>query len=97
MNIIGVKHLVKAAHHSKYKTTGLVEVLKKTFGKGNLFGGAPENGDISSPIRVGVTTTSSNNKAYLLANYNRPNINQLDDGSCKIYISLRSADLTDIL
>lgn len=63
--------LVEARHHSVYKTSHLVKVLQDTFGDELLFGGKPEVG-ASNPLKVGVTTTSSNNSAYLLANYNRP-------------------------
>lgn len=62
--------MVKAMHHSKYKTKPLKQALVSTFGADPLFGERNVLGR-KVPIKVGVTATSSNNTAYLLANYNR--------------------------
>lgn len=79
----GLGTLVEARHHSVYKTQDLITVLKSTFGEEPLFGGKVEV-DVPHSLKVGVTTTSSNNQAYLLANYNRQT-SLLEDG--KYYLS----------
>ncbi|KAH0289422.1 FabD/lysophospholipase-like protein, partial [Aureobasidium sp. EXF-3399] len=59
-----------ALHGSKYKTTPLHDVLRKTLGRNPLFGA---NDTLNAfETKVAVTTTSADgNEAMILANYNR--------------------------
>jgi hypothetical protein len=62
--------LIEARHEGKYKTKCLTKALHSAFGEAPIFGANQNEGDLHQS-KVAVTSTCSN-KAYLLANYNRP-------------------------
>jgi len=69
----GVGRIVEAHNHSIYQTRGLIDALQGVFGDIPLFGVTDQS---ELQIKVGVTTTSSNHNAYLMANYNRPELDR---------------------
>ncbi|KAF8241567.1 hypothetical protein K440DRAFT_569550 [Wilcoxina mikolae CBS 423.85] len=70
----GIGILVEMLHESKYMTTGMEEVLQKTFGEGRIFGEAQEDSasEKFKDLKVGVTLTSSSGHPFYVANYTRP-------------------------
>jgi len=65
---------IEAQHHSRYKTKNLTEALQEVFGEDTiLFGGRREPTETSS-ARVGVPATTPGGRAFLLANYQRPQL-----------------------
>lgn len=69
--------LVEARHHSRYVTRGIENALRDAFGEDIIFGGK-KTAENSNRIKVAVTTTSSNGKPYLIANYNRPLVDNIN-------------------
>jgi len=70
-----IDFLVSSSNHSKYRTGPLETALKGAFGDGSLFGGTSFQYP-SAPMKVGVTTTTTNGMVCLLANYNRTNMDE---------------------
>lgn len=69
----GMGLLTLQTHQSRYRTAPLETALQSMFGQGALFGGAhplPQSKALAT--KVAVTTTSTDGKPYLVANYNRP-------------------------
>jgi len=66
--------LIEAQHHSRYKTTNLAEALQKVFGEKTLLFGGQSDPASKSTARVGVSSTTSSGRAFLLANYQRPQL-----------------------
>ncbi|KAF8243740.1 hypothetical protein K440DRAFT_663912 [Wilcoxina mikolae CBS 423.85] len=86
--IPGVRHLVEAVHHGRFETSGLNDVLKRSFSEqGKLFGHARSEKE----LKVGVTLTSSSGYPYFVANYNRPTL------ECAGYEFLRAEDQSEEL
>jgi len=63
--------LVEAQNHSRYKTKNLDRALQKAFGEKSILFGGQRDSTCEPTIRVGVSTTTSSGRAFLLANYQR--------------------------
>ena len=63
--------LVEAQNHSRYKTKNLDRALQKAFGEKSILFGGQRDSTCEPTIRVGVSTTTSTGRAFLLANYQR--------------------------
>ncbi|KAI5790575.1 hypothetical protein DFH27DRAFT_486168 [Peziza echinospora] len=72
VNIPGLKFLVEAHKHSKFRTGGLKGAMKSVFGEDLLFGEMPHNDHLGWNLKVGVTLTATSGHGFLAANYNRP-------------------------
>lgn len=76
LDVPGLKYLIEAHNHSRFKSSGLKEAMKSAFGDKRLFG-EPEQPrpDSASPsewdLKVGVTLTAASGHPYLATNYNR--------------------------
>lgn len=71
MNLPGLRYLVEALHHSRFKSTGLNSSLKRAFGKKSMFGEYKTND--RERIKVAVTMVASPPllEPMVVGNYNR--------------------------
>ena len=67
-NITGVKYVIEAHKHGRYRTPGVKECLKATFGEGRIFG---ECINPTNHVKVAVTLTTSSGYPCLVGTYNR--------------------------
>ena len=67
-NMAGLKYLVEAHKHGRYRTSGVKECLKGAFGERRIFGECVER---TYDVKVAVTLTTSSGYPCLVGNYNR--------------------------
>ena len=68
VNMAGVKYVIEAHKHGRYRTSGVKECLKETFGEGRIFG---ECVDSVNYVKAAVTLTTSSGYPCLVGTYNR--------------------------
>ena len=76
LDVPGLKYLIEAHNHSRFKSSGLKESMRSAFGEKRLFGEpTPSRANGGSPsewdLNVGVTLTAASGHPYLATNYNR--------------------------
>ncbi|CUS11969.1 unnamed protein product [Tuber aestivum] len=63
--------VIEAQHHSRYRSVNLDRALQNAFGEKSLLFGGQRDPTGEPTTRVGVSTTTSTGRAFLLANYQR--------------------------